>query len=317
MDTKQIRNTLLLVLTAIIWGCAFVAQSVGAEYVGPFTFIAARSWLGGAAVLPVVLFLRSKSDKSNAASAPAPQRKTLIWGGIACGFCLFIAMAAQQIGVAYTTAAKAGFITTMYVIIVPILTLFMGRKVGKKIWLCVLLGVVGLYLLCMVGGLSLSMGDAAVLASALLFSFHILTVDHFAPKVNSIQLSCIQFLAAAAFSTVCMILFETPTWESISAAAMPILYAGIMSTGVGFTLQLIAQKDLNPTIASLAMSMESVFSALAGWIFLGQGLSPRELGGCALMFAAIILAQLPDQLFSKRGNRKIVLSQETQDEPTI
>ena len=304
MNTKQIRNTLLLVFTALVWGCAFVAQSVGAEYVGAFTFLAARSWLAGAALLPLLIFLRPKS-----AAPPCPdkcpasvrqERRTLLMGGAACGFFLFMASAAQQMGVAHTTAAKAGFITSMYVIIAPIISLLLGRKVGKKVWLCVALGVVGLYLLCITDSLALSRGDATVLLCALLFSGHIMTVDHFSPKTDGIRMSCIQFFVCAVLSTICMFLFEQPSWQAIQAAALPILYAGILSSGVGYTLQIVAQKGLNPTVASLAMSLESVFSALAGWVILGQGLTARELSGCALMFIAIVLAQLPDKLLSKK-----------------
>lgn len=296
MNTKQIRNTLLLVLTAMIWGCAFVAQSVGAEYVGTFTFIASRSWLGGIVLLPVIFFMDAREKRvGKARPVSAEQLRTLLLGGIACGVFLFIASSTQQAGVANTTTAKAGFITTMYVLIVPILTLFMGRKVGKKIWLCVGIGVVGLYLLCMTSGLSLSRGDATVLLCAFLFSLHILVIDYFSPRVNGVKMSCIQFFTTAILATAAALLFEQPTWETICAAALPIAYAGIMSSGVGYTLQIIAQKDLNPTIASLAMSLESVFSALAGWVLLGQGLSLRELSGCLLMFAAIVIAQLPDR----------------------
>ena len=303
MDTKQIRNTLLLALTALVWGSAFVAQSVGAEHVGPFTFLASRSYLGGIVLLPVIAAMNARSKRSSGVSLlpkSSGDKKRLLLGGISCGFFLFLASTAQQIGVGATTAAKAGFITSMYVLIVPILTLFMGRKVDKKIWLCVVLGVIGLYLLCMVGGLSLSRGDSMVLLCAFLFSGHILMVDHFSPKMDGVQLSCIQFFVTALLSTICMLLFESPTVADLQAAALPILYAGILSSGVGYTLQIVAQKGLNPTIASLAMSLESVFSALAGWVLLGQGLSLRELSGCALMFAAIVLAQLPDSLFRRR-----------------
>ncbi len=303
MDVKQIRNTLLLVLTAFIWGSAFVAQSVGAEYVGPFTFLMARSWLGGIVLLPVIAALNANRARISAASASKKQpedRRTLLMGGLCCGCFLFLASTAQQIGVASTTTAKAGFITAMYVVIVPILTLFLGRKVGKKIWLCVVLGVAGLYLLCMTGGLSLSPGDTMVLLCALLFSGHILVIDHFSPRVDGIHMSCIQFFVTAVLSTVCMFLFEQPSLEALTAAALPVLYAGILSSGVGYTLQVVAQKGLNPTIASLAMSLESVFSALSGWLILGQGLTLRELSGCLLMFIAIVLAQLPDHLFSRR-----------------
>ena len=297
MNAVQLRNTLLLVLTALVWGCAFVAQSVGAEHVGAFTFLACRSWLAGVTLLPVIALLRARQRRpESAAESPAPQsRRALLTGGIACGCFLFLASSAQQIGVASTTTAKAGFITAMYVIIVPILSLVLGRRVGKKIWLCVAMSVVGLYLLCIAGSLSLSRGDAMVLLCALLFAGHIMTVDHFSPKMDGVQLSCIQFFTTAILATVCMFLFEHPTAAALQSAFLPILYAGILSSGVGYTLQIVAQKGLNPTIASMAMSLESVFSALAGWVILGQGLTAREFSGCALMFAAIILAQLPDR----------------------
>ena len=297
MNAVQLRNTLLLVLTALVWGCAFVAQSVGAEHVGAFTFLACRSWLAGVTLLPVIALLRARPRRpESAAESPAPQsRRALLTGGIACGCFLFLASSAQQIGVASTTTAKAGFITAMYVIIVPILSLVLGRRVGKKIWLCVAMSVVGLYLLCIAGSLSLSRGDAMVLLCALLFAGHIMTVDHFSPKMDGVQLSCIQFFTTAILATVCMFLFEHPTAAALQSALLPILYAGILSSGVGYTLQIVAQKGLNPTIASMAMSLESVFSALAGWVILGQGLTAREFSGCALMFAAIILAQLPDR----------------------
>ena len=303
MNAVQLRNTLLLVLTALVWGCAFVAQSVGAEHVGAFTFLACRSWLAGVTLLPVIALLRARQRRpESAAESPAPQsRRALLTGGIACGCFLFLASSAQQIGVASTTTAKAGFITAMYVIIVPILSLVLGRRVGKKIWLCVAMSVVGLYLLCIAGSLSLSRGDAMVLLCALLFAGHIMTVDHFSPKMDGVQLSCIQFFTTAILATVCMFLFEHPTAAALQSALLPILYAGILSSGVGYTLQIVAQKGLNPTIASMAMSLESVFSALAGWVILGQGLTAREFSGCALMFAAIILAQLPERRLAPRA----------------
>ena len=304
MDIKQIRNTLLLVLTALIWGCTFVAQSLGAEHVEASTFLASRSWIAGITLLPVIAVMDSRSKRAGLPVIPQTQeeKKTLIIGGIACGIFLFLAGTTQQIGIGQTTTAKAGFITALYVILVPIFTLFMGRKVGKKIWLCVVMGVVGLYLLCMTGGLSLSRGDTMVLLCAFFFAGHIMTIDHFAPKTDGIKMSCIQFFTAGVLSTICTLLFEHPTWANMQMAILPILYAGIMGCAVGFTLQIVAQKGLNPTIASLAMSLESVFSALAGWVILGQGLTPREFSGCALMFAAIVLAQLPDQMFSKKKN---------------
>lgn len=298
MDYRQVRGTLLLVLAALIWGCAFVAQSVGAQYVGAFTFLAARSWLGGLVLLPLIAALDSGAKKRGE-PGPGPhtaaERKTLLTGGLCCGVLLFFASFTQQLGVASTTTAKAGFITTMYVLIVPLLSLFFGRRVGARVWACVAVGVFGLYLLCMRGGFSLERGDALVLLCALLFSGHILTVGHFSPRVDGVRLSCIQFFVAAVLSTVCMFVFEKPSWAAIASAALPILYAGLMSSGAGYTLQIVGQKGLDPTIASLAMSLESVFSALAGWVLLGQTLTGRELSGCALMFAAIVLAQLPER----------------------
>ena len=308
MNIKQLRNTLLLVLTALIWGCSFVAQSVGADHVGPFTFLATRSWLGGVVLLPVIAMMdarRRRQIDHAAAEQPGVQkqnRRTLLIGGICCGIFLFLASLTQQIGLAFTTTAKASFITTLYVVIVPLLTLFMGRKIGKKIWLCVVMGVTGLYLLCMTGGLSLEYGDAMVLLCAFLFAGHILVISHFSPYLDGIRLSCAQFFVTAIISTVCMFLFEHPTMEMLQSAALPILYAGILGSGVGYTLQVVAQKDLNPTIASLAMSLESVFGALSGWVILGQGLSLRELAGCLLMFAAIVLAQLPDRKVPQSGS---------------
>lgn len=299
METKQLRNTLLLVLTALIWGCAFVAQSVGAEYVGAFTFLASRSWLGGIVLLPVIAVIdRTNIKRGTPTGKPktAAERKMLLIGSLCCGIFLFTASAAQQIGIETTTTAKAGFITALYVVLVPIASMFMGKRVGKKIWLCVVLGVVGLYLLCMRGSFTLSRGDAMVLLCAFLFTGQIMSVDHFAPKMDGVRLSAMQFIVVAVLSTICMFIFEKPSWSLIQSAAMPILYAGIMSSGVAYTLQIVAQKDLNPTIASLAMCLESVFSALAGWVILGQGLTFREFSGCLLMFAAIVMAQLPDKL---------------------
>lgn len=294
---------MLLVLTALIWGSAFVAQSVGAQHVGPFTFLACRSWLGGAALLLLITVLDAGAKKrgSETGAPKTPEsRKALLSGGLCCGVFLFMASAAQQAGVAYTTTAKAGFITTLYVVIVPVISLFMGKKVPGRIWACVALAVAGLYLLCMVGAFSLGRGDTLVLLSALLYSLHILVIGRFSPGNDGVRLSCIQFFVAAALATACMFLFETPSWQAVKSAALPILYAGLLSSGVGYTLQVIAQNGLNPTVASLAMSLESVFSALAGFILLGQALTLREIIGCALMFAAIVLAELPSRKTARR-----------------
>ena len=290
--SKEIISTLLLLLTAMIWGAAFVAQSVGADNVGAFTFLASRSWLAGIALLPLVAVMRRKTDRSAGANG---DRRTLITGGLLCGFFLFIASAAQQIGIATTTTAKAGFLTALYVIIVPILSIVIRKKVPPQVWLSALIAVAGLYLLCMKGRFSLEPGDAMELLCAFLFACHIMTIDHFSPRVDGITMSCIQFFACAVFSTVFALLIEHPHWAQIRSALLPILYAGIFSSGVGYTLQILSQKNLHPTVASITMSLESVFSAVFGWILLHEALNGREILGCLLMFSAIILAQLPSR----------------------
>ena len=291
----ELLHTLALLVCAAIWGSAFVAQSVGAEYVGAFTFLAVRNWIAVVFLIPVI-FVRDtilkKRGRPSVRPANRTQRRFLLMGGAACGFFLCAASAFQQVGILYTTTAKAGFITALYVVIVPILSVFFGKSVKSRIWMCVALAVLGLYLLCMRGELSLSFGDGVVLVCAFLFACQIMTVDYFAPQVDTVRLSQTQFLVTALLSTVCMLLFEDLSTDSLIRALPSIAYAGVMSSGVAYTLQIIGQQNLNPAIASITMSLESVFAALAGWIVLGQSMTVRELAGCVLMFAAIILAQL-------------------------
>lgn len=294
-DRTQLRNTLLLVLGALIWGVAFVAQSVGSGYVGAYTFLAARSWLACAFLLGL-MFVRHGIRRRQGSRLPFWIKPgTLIRGGVFCGTALFAASAAQQMGIGTTSTAKAGFLTALYVVLVPALGLFAGRRPGAKLWVCVLVSVAGLYLLCMAGRdtLSLTGGEWQLLLCALLFSFQILLVDHFGPLLDGVQLSFAEFLMTAVLSTIFMFLFEAPTLDQLAGAAVAIAYCGILSSGVGYTLQIIGQKNLDPTIASLAMCLESVFSALAGWLVLHQTLTPVETAGCCLMFAAIVGAQLP------------------------
>ena len=290
---NKTRNTFLLILAAFIWGVAFVAQSVGMDYVGPWTFLASRSIIGAAFLIPVILFLDKRKSKEEL-EAPKDQ-KALIIGGLCCGLALTVASIFQQYGIVYTTVGKAGFITALYIVLVPVLGIFFKRKPRLIVWIGVLLAIVGLYFLCMTDSLRFSIGDSLVLMCALVFSIHILIIDHFSPKVDGVRLSCIQFAVAGAISIVPALVLEQPTWSSLVAAAAPILYAGVLSSGVAFTLQIIAQKDYDPTVASLLMSLESVFSVLAGWVILREALSARELFGCVLMFAAIILVQLPER----------------------
>ena len=286
------KNNILLVLTALIWGCAFVAQSVGMDYVGPFTFNMARFLIGAIVLLPVIWFM--DCQRKTGAEKGAGQ-KTLIIGGICCGIALAVASTLQQWGILFTTVGKAGFITAMYIVIVPLLGIFIGKKVRPLIIGCVAIAVVGFYFLCMTESLRLGLGDFLVLLCAIAFSIHILVIDHFSPKVDGVKMSAIQFLTAAIISAVPTLLWEQPVFTEILQAWQPVIYAGVMSCGVAYTLQIIAQKNADPTVASLLLSLESVFSVLAGWVLLGQGLSLKELFGCVLIFCAIILAQLPEK----------------------
>ncbi len=294
MKKTQIRNSLLLLLTAVIWGIAFVAQSAGMDYVGPFTFLCVRSLIGGAALLPVLWFLeRQKSDTQKQKERTPEKRRLLIKGGILCGLALCFASTFQQYGIQFTTVGKAGFITACYIILVPIAGLFFGKRCGLNIWIGVLLAVGGLYCLCITETLRIGKGDILVLICAFIFSAHILVVDHFSPLVDGVKMACIQFFVCGLVSGAGMLLLEHPAISDILMAWQSILYAGLLSSGVGYTLQIVGQKGLNPTVASLILSLESVVSVLAGLLILHQTLSGREILGCVLMFAAIVLAQLP------------------------
>ena len=296
---KQIKNNLLLLLTALIWGCAFVAQSVGMDYVGPFTFNSVRCMVGSVVLLPVIFLMDSWKRKSGMSEEEMKKergdKKTLLTGGICCGVVLAAASSLQQFGILFTTVGKAGFITAMYIVLVPILGIFLGKKIRPLILLCVFMAVLGLYFLCMTEKLSLGIGDFLVLLCALVFSVHILVIDHFSPLVDGVRMSAIQFLTAGIDCAVPMFVWEDPHMADLLAAWMPVLYAGVMSCGVAYTLQILGQKNADPTVASLLLSLESVFSVLAGWVILGQKLSGKELFGCVLMFGAIILAQLPEK----------------------
>ena len=307
MNTQKmpLKNSLCLLLAATIWGIAFVAQSVGMEYVGPFTFNGVRSLIGAAVLVPVIFLLNRSKDTASAAADPStstttssPYKTRDLWiGGIACGIALFAASNFQQFGIKYTTVGKAGFITACYIVIVPIIGLFLKKKCSPFIWIAVLLSLCGLYLLCLTPGegLAVGKGELLLIICAVLFSGHILVIDHFSPLVDGIKMSCIQFLVCGILSGVPALLFEQPNLSGILAAWLPILYAGVMSSGVAYTLQIVGQKNMNPTVASLILSLESCISVLAGWIILGQHLSSREIFGCVLMFGAIILAQLPQK----------------------
>lgn len=309
MNKFVLRQSLLLLLAATIWGVAFVAQSVGMDYVGPYTFLASRSFLGAVVLVPVIYFRnrayrrsmngvnQGMSEETEVLRKSVSNRRLLLIAGMCCGTCLFLASILQQIGIMYTTVGKSGFITAMYIVIVPVLGIFLKKKVGIRIWGGVVLAVTGLYFLCMTpGSVSIQKGDVLTGLCAVVFSFHILIVDYFAPKLDGVKMSCVQFLTCGILASVGMMLFEQPTVEAILAAWLPILYAGALSSGVAYTLQIVGQRGLNPTVASLLMSMESVISVIAGFVILKQALSMREIFGCIIMFCAIILVQLPDKV---------------------
>ena len=355
------RSTICLLVTSMIWGAAFVAQSVSMDYIEPLTFICLRSLIGTLVLLPVIMVFDrlaekkeaddgrttrtevseegksqisrtevseegksqiSRTDVSEDGNSQIPRTEApgdeagpterkdyekdgksavgtwqdpVLWkAGMICGLFLFLANCAQQTGIQYTTAGKAGFITAFYIILVPVVGIFFHRKCGLLTWAGVFLALIGLYFLCITGDFSMEKGDSLLLLCAFLYTGQIMSIDHYNWRVNSLKLSMIQFLMGTVLGGIGMFLFEEPHIPAILDAAGPILYTGVMSTGVAYTLQIIGQKGLNPTLASLLMSLEAVFSVLAGYVFLHEVLSPREMLGCVIMFAAIILAQLGD-----------------------
>ncbi len=310
MDKKKLRGNLMLLFTAIIWGSAFVAQKSGMDYVGPFAFNGVRTFLGALMLVPVIMILdrvngEAERRKKLSEAERKAERKLLAIGGILCGICLFTASSLQQIGMLYTTAGKAGFITALYVVLVPIVGLFIGKRVRKLVWACVAIAAVGLYLLCMpAGGFDLSSinkGDFIIFLCAITFTFHILVIDYFSPRTDGVKLSCIQFFVVAILSIIPMIFADTALgYEMVNIDALldcviPLLYSGLLSGGVGYTLQVVAQKDTDPTVASMLLCLESVFAVIAGAIILHEVMSGREIFGCVLMFVAIVCAQLPEK----------------------
>ena len=306
----QTKHSLMLMLCAFIWGTAFVAQSAGSG-MGAYSFLAGRSWLAVIVLLPTVRAFDAVHRKQGVpfgGPATNAERKTLLIAGLICGTLLFAASAAQQIGITINpSTAKAGFLTAMYVVLVPVFGLFLGRRGNVQLWLSMVISVGGLYLLCMKDGFGgIEPSDWILLSCAVLFSFQIMAVDHFSPLVDGVRLSLLQFFVVAVESTAAAFLFETPALAEFGANWLPLIYCGVLSSGVAYTLQILGQKELNPAIASLIMCLESVFSALGGWLILHQRLSVREGFGCVLIFAAVVLAQLPVEEWRKcrAGNRK-------------
>ncbi len=284
---KKHRNNLLLLLTAIIWGGAFIAQSSGMNYIGPWTFTSVRSFEAALVTIlsyPILCKLLSLDSAYN--------KKETILGGICCGLALTPATIFQQIGIQYTTVGKAGFITALYCIIVPFLSIFLKKKVSLQTWIAAIIALIGFYFLSITDSFSLSSGDSYMLLSALFFAIHILTVDHFTSNANGIIMSAIQFLVVGLLTIVPSIVLESSSFAYIHEAIPSIVYAGVLSNGLGYTLQIIGQRDADPTIATLILSLESVFSAIFGFLILHQTLTIRELAGCILVFIGVLLAQI-------------------------
>lgn len=287
----------MLLVASFFWGTTFVAQSLGAEYVGAGTYLALRTYIGIIFLLPFVLYRDKKDIKDSGLGTQELQDKrsrekqAFIKGGMLAGLFIFLASFAQQYGIAYTSVAKAGFLTTLYVVFVPIISLLFGRRFDNKIWISIALSVIGMYLLCMNGSFYLEIGDALMILSALGFSVQILAVSRYSKRIDPVKLTLAQFIVEAMLATIVMLVLERPDLSSIHSALPAILYAGIFSSGIAYTLQSLGQKNLNPAIASIAMCLESVFGTLSGWIVLGQKLSLREATGCILMFVAIVLTQ--------------------------
>ncbi len=288
---QQIKGTAALLVATLIWGSAFIAQSVGMDLIGPFTFQAIRC-LMAAAFLVIVIFFFDLGKKDGKTYFSRWQNKRLWISGAICGTALFVAAGLQQVGLVYTSAGKAGFITAMYIVLVPILGLFLKQKPPVSAWLSVAIAVVGLYLLSCVGVTEVNIGDILLMGCALAYSVQITLIDRLAGGLDGIRLNCIQNLVCALWSVPFM-LGESPVWGDITACALPLAYAGVMSMGVAYTLQIIGQQNLDPTPASLLMSLESVFAALCGWLILHESMTATELIGCGLVFAAVIISQLP------------------------
>ncbi len=292
MKKMPLANMLMLLGAALIWGTAFVAQSLGMNYVGPVTFNGLRYFLGAAVLLPMIIYRRRKEAPENA-GRNVPVRPWPVMGSLCCGFFLFAASTMQQIGIVTTDVGKACFITALYIVLVPLLNLAVTRKTSLRLWAGVVLACAGLYLLSITDGLHLEPGDRSLLLCAVLFAFQIMSVDHFAPGADSLELACGQFTVAGILGTTAALLTEEISLSALAAGILPLLYVGVFSSGIAYTLQIAGQKNADPSVASLIMSLESVISAAAGYLFLHQVLTSRETAGCVLMFAAIILVQLP------------------------
>lgn len=296
---NKFRGSICLLFTTIIWGSAFVSQSVGMDYIGPFTFQALRCGVAVIFLMPVI-FLFDLGAKDGCSFISRWKNAKLWKTGILCGLALFVAANLQQIGLQYTDAGKAGFITAMYIVLVPICSIVLKKKPPVSAIISVLIATVGLYLLSCAGVTQINKGDLYLMGCALAFAVQITLIDVLAGELDGLRLNCIQSLVTSLLSVPFMFLTESPSMSTILPCWLPICYTGILSSGVAYSLQIIGQKDLDPTAASLIMSLESVFAALFGWLLLHEVMNATELTGCALVFAAVVLSQLPENLFHKK-----------------
>ena len=305
MKNKWIKQIAFPLLAALIWGTAFVFQSEAAVHIGPFTFNTMRGMLAflslGLILLGRDLWNKRKGNKQEE-SVPAEKRniKALLIGGFLCGTVLAVAANLQQLGLGSTAPGKAAFITALYVVLVPVFSLFFGKKARVLVWIGVVLATVGLYFLCITGTMTIETSDFFVFLCAFCFAAHIIVIDRVSPHVNGVELSCLQFLVMAVESAVCMLIVESPTWEAMLACLWPLFYVGVFSSSVAYTLQILAQKNSNPTVVSLLLCLESVVAVLAAGVLTGQWMSSREWIGCVLMLLAVVLAQLPEGIFKKK-----------------
>jgi drug/metabolite transporter (DMT)-like permease len=293
---QQAVSYILLLIGAFIWGSAFIFQKKGMDHIGAFAFNGIRNIMGATALVPFILV----SDRVKAKRNPAREktdRKLLLKAGVICGVFLAFASTVQQFALKYTSTGKVGFITTLYIIFVPIVGVVLGKRFRPILWVSAALAIVGLYVLCIKSGESFgfSLGDGLALACALLFAFQILALDRFTPVINPVKLACVQFYVCGIICCTLMFIFEKPDFQSVLAAGFSLLYAGLLSTGVAYTFQAVAQKHANPVMASLIMSLESVFCVLTGWVLLHERLTEREIIGCIIIFIGVIITQLPEK----------------------
>lgn len=312
-EKKPYLHLFLLSIAAVVWGASFVSQSVGMAHIGPFTYNGVRMLMGGTVLLPVIPMLRKlgiskKADMADVLAAkevdtiedlPWYDRKPQLYGGIIAGIALFFASSFQQYAIQFTTTGKAGFITSLYVVLVPIFGVFLGHRIKKSDWLGVSFALVGLYLLSIKGGFYISHGDFFLILCAIFYAIHIIVLNHYSPMVDGILLSSAQFFVVGLISLVPMFTLESPTWAAVIAAGPQLLYSGVLSSGVGFTLQTIGLQRVPPTQASLITSQESTLSVVFGWLLLNEMMTGRELLGCALMLAGVLISQLAPEKVKK------------------